>query len=137
MFLILLHTFWFWSTFTLNASSRFWWQKSIWTKYPASLYYLALYRNIATFKDIVRSNHLSHIANSFKNYPLPFSFKVKNNTDLTIHNVFNTFRSLLVLVYIHIERFIQVLLAEIHMHKLSCIALFHCTLTKKRKQELA
>ena len=60
-----------------------------------------------------------------------------NNTYLNIHNVFDTFRYLLVLVYIHIERMIEVLVAVIHMDKLSCIELFSCTLTKKPKQELA
>ena len=41
------------------------------------------------------------------------------------------------LVYILIEHIIKVLVAEIHVDKISYIALLPCTPSKKRKQELA
>ena len=78
--------------------------------------------NIETFNDRIKSKNLSDIANSFKNHPLLFLLKWK---------------TVLVLVSTHIERMIQDLVAEVHINKLPGIALFYCTLSKERKQELA
>ena len=90
-----IHTFRFWFTITLNARSRFWWQKSIWTKFLALHYLLALCekkvktrtninsfkpceKNIKTLNDIVESKSIYYIASSFKKPPFTFSFEIKN-----------------------------------------------------------
>ena len=46
---------------------------------------------------------------------------MRNNRYLNIHNVFDAFTYLLVLVYIRIERIVLNLLAEVHMDKNSAL----------------